>query len=112
MDLQFDSEKDKLFVWVNGELDLMVAARLRTELDSALDTKQARRLVLDFSGVNFIDSSGLGVILGRYRRLTEIGGTVQIENANTQVYKILELSGLSRIMEITQNVVEQGETGS
>lgn len=100
MKLDFKGEKDKLYVKINGELDLSVASSFRSELDQNLDLKQARHLILDFSNVGFIDSSGLGVILGRYKRLTEIGGTVQICGVNDQIGKILELSGLSRIMEI------------
>jgi len=98
--LHFDVEKDKLYVKITGELDLSVAENFRSELDCMLNNKQARHLILDFTDVTFIDSSGLGVILGRYKRLAEIGGTVQICGVNGQIAKILELSGLSRIMEI------------
>jgi stage II sporulation protein AA (anti-sigma F factor antagonist) len=100
--LDFKSDKDKLYVKIEGELDLLVAANFRTELDQKLDAAQARHLILDFSRVTFIDSSGLGVILGRYKRLAEIGGTVQIWGVNEQIGRILELSGLNRIMEIKQ----------
>jgi stage II sporulation protein AA (anti-sigma F factor antagonist) len=109
LDLQLEYEKDKLYVQLKGELDLSIAPHLRIELDNALDTKQARHLIMDFSSVSFIDSSGLGVILGRYRRLTEVGGTVCVENTSPQVYKILEMSGLSKIIEITQSNVEADE---
>jgi len=98
--LDFKFEKDKLYVKIDGELDLSVASNFRSELDRNLDIKQARHLILDFSNVDFIDSSGLGVILGRYKRLAEVGGSVQICGVNDQIGKILELSGLSRIMEI------------
>lgn len=110
MKLEFKSDKDKLYVKIDGELDLSVASSFRSDLDQALDIKQARHLILDFSQVDFIDSSGLGVILGRYKRLTEIGGTVQICGANEQIAKILELSGLSRIMEIRQHTGELSGT--
>lgn len=100
MKLNFRSDKDRLYVKIDGELDLSVSGSFRSELDQNLDINQARHLILDFSNVGFIDSSGLGVILGRYKRLAEIGGTVQICDVNDQIRKILELSGLSRIMEI------------
>lgn len=100
MKLEFKSDKDKLYVKIVGELDLSVASSFRLELDQNLDMKQARHLVLDFSQVDFIDSSGLGVILGRYKRLAEIGGTVQICGVPEQIEKILVLSGLNRIMDI------------
>lgn len=102
MNLQFNAERDKLYVHISGDLDLLVAPSFRAELDKYLDLKQARHLILDFSGVTFIDSSGLGVILGRYKRLTEIGGTLKICNAGAQISKVLELSGLNRIIDIQQ----------
>ena len=110
MKIQFNFEKDKLYVKTVGELDLLVADSFRSQLDQTLDIKQARHLILDFSDVSFIDSSGLGVILGRYKRLAEIGGTVEICGVHEQIAKILELSGLSRIMEIRQqpNDVQSG----
>ncbi|MCR6545828.1 anti-sigma F factor antagonist [Dehalobacterium formicoaceticum] len=101
MKLDFKSERDRLYVKIHGEIDLSVAADLRQDLDQNLDKKQARHLILDFTEVSFIDSSGLGVILGRYKRLTEIGGTVQICGVNDQIEKILELSGFGRIMKIS-----------
>ena len=110
MKLDFTFDKDKLYVNIEGELDLSVASSFRAELEQKLDMNQARHLILDFSQVSFIDSSGLGVILGRYKRLAEIGGTVQIIGVNEQIGKILELSGLSRIMGIQyqENDVSHG----
>lgn len=84
---------------LSGELDLGVADRLRAELDGALERTGANSLLLDLSGVSFIDSSGLGVILGRYRRLSRNGGTVMVTGARPQVRRILELSGLLRVIE-------------
>lgn len=103
VNLQIDYDKDKLFVKVSGELDMLVAPSFRFELDKALDVRQVRHLILDFTQVTFIDSSGLGVILGRYKRLAEVGGKVQICGVNEQISKILEFSGLNRIMEICQH---------
>ena len=109
MDLHLEYVKDKLYARLKGELDLSVAPQIRLELDNALNTKQIRHLIMDFSNVSFIDSSGLGVMLGRYKRLTEVGGTVRVENASPQVYRILVISGLSKIIEITQTREEAGE---
>ncbi|MGI6678814.1 MAG: STAS domain-containing protein [Dehalobacterium sp.] len=106
MKLDFKYEKDRLYASIDGEIDLSVAAHLRQELDQNLDRKQARHLILDLTKVSFIDSSGLGVILGRYKRLSEIGGTVKIYGVNDQIEKILELSGFNRIMKISTQGIE------
>lgn len=109
MHLQCECIKDKLFASVKGELDMSVAARFRTQLDQEIGSRQVRHLILDFSGVTFIDSSGLGVILGRYKKLAEIGGTVKICSAHPQVLRILELSGLTRIMDVEHDDLMEDE---
>jgi len=90
--------KEGLLVKIKGELDLTCASSLRDRLDHELKKSGTRHLILDLGGVSFIDSSGLGVILGRYRMLAPIGGKISIRNCNAQVYRILEISGLTRIM--------------
>jgi len=59
-------------------------------------------LVFDLSQLDFIDSSGLGVILGRHRELMAIGGKVEIRGAKDSVYKLLQLSGITRIIEVNK----------
>ncbi|MDA8212076.1 MAG: anti-sigma F factor antagonist [Clostridia bacterium] len=83
---------------VAGELDMLVAAGFRTQVESALDREAARNLILNFTEVSFIDSSGLGAILGRYKRISQTGGIMAIVNPQPQVKRILELSGIMRIM--------------
>lgn len=81
-----------------GELDLASADSFRTALDNALDDNKVGHLIVNLSGISYIDSSGLGVLLGRYKRVASSGGRVSLVAARPQVRKILELSGLLRIM--------------
>lgn len=83
---------------VAGELDLRVAADFRNELEVAVEAERANKLLLNFAEVTFIDSSGLGAILGRYKKLTQTGGKMAIAEPQPQVQRILELSGILRIM--------------
>ncbi|MGI5892046.1 MAG: STAS domain-containing protein [Bacillota bacterium] len=99
--------KDGLFVRLEGEFDLLVADKLRDEINKALKKSAARHLILDFSKLTFIDSSGLGVILGRYRQLAPMGGKVTIIGSNSQVYKILELSGLTRVITVEEPIKDR-----
>jgi len=92
--------KEGLRFKIKGELDLNCADALRDRLDKEIKKRSARHLILDFSGVSFIDSSGLGVIIGRYRKLAPLGGKISICNCNAQVYRILEISGLTRIIQV------------
>lgn len=83
---------------VDGELDMLVAGDFRTQMESTLDREAVPNLILNFSEVSFIDSSGLGVILGRYKRISQAGGCMAIVNPQPQVQRILELSGIMRII--------------
>jgi len=59
-------------------------------------------VVLDFNGVSFMDSAGIGLILGRYKNVSILGGKLEVVNVNNQVIKILNMSGLSKIIEIKE----------
>ncbi|QGP94051.1 STAS domain protein [Neomoorella glycerini] len=96
----FSMEGKELWVRVKGEVDLESADALRRELEASLDHARPEVLLLDLEGVTFMDSSGLGVILGRYRRLKKQGGRVVICRPQPQVRRLLEISGLSKIMTI------------
>lgn len=82
-----------------GEIDLKVADDLRSTLERALDNFPVRHLVFDFEGVSFIDSTGLGVILGRYKRLADAGGRLGVTGLGLPVRRVLELSGILRVAE-------------
>ncbi|KYH31635.1 STAS domain-containing protein [Neomoorella mulderi] len=100
MQVFFSMEGKELWVRVKGEVDLESADALRRELEASLDHAHPEVLMLDLEGVTFMDSSGLGVILGRYRRLKKQGGRVVICRPQPQVRRLLEISGLSKIMTI------------
>lgn len=99
MYLDMEQQRDTLLVRLGGDLDLGVADKLRKALDNQLAEKKIKYLVLNLSRVSFIDSSGLGVLLGRYKRLVQTGGKVILVGAQPQVRRILELSGLLQIMD-------------
>ena len=83
-----------LTVKLEGELDHHSAESIRSAIDREIESTGCERLTLDMEGVTFMDSSGLGVILGRYRLLNARGGTLFISGANSSVERILRMSGL------------------
>ena len=90
-----------LIVRVDGELDLETSPIFREKVESKLNQyEMIKHLILDLQKVNFIDSSGLGAILGRFKRLSQQGGRVSAVNVSPQVQRIFELSGLLKIMKI------------
>ncbi|HOJ77889.1 MAG TPA: anti-sigma F factor antagonist [Bacillota bacterium] len=90
-----------LIVTVDGELDLETSPEFRNLVEAKLDQYQTiTHLILDLKKVNFIDSSGLGVILGRFKRISQDGGRMSAINVSDQLKRIFELSGLLKIMNI------------
>jgi stage II sporulation protein AA (anti-sigma F factor antagonist) len=90
-----------LIVRVDGELDLVTSPLFREKVENKLNQyEMIKHLILDLRKVNFIDSSGLGAILGRFKRLSQQGGRLSAVNVSPQVRRIFELSGLLKIMEI------------
>lgn len=88
-----------LVVKPEGELDQDSANEMREIIDREITIKKIKNLVLDFNKVSFMDSSGIGVIAGRYKLIASLGGKTMLIRANPQVDKILELSGLKKILE-------------
>ena len=94
-----------LRVKLKGDIDHHSAVAIRSGMDSLLYKIRPRRLYLDLSGVDFMDSSGLGLIMGRFALMQKLGGSFCILNPNARVSKILELSGIGRMIQTEE--VEQ-----
>ncbi|RJQ28779.1 MAG: anti-sigma F factor antagonist [Peptococcaceae bacterium] len=106
MRLEMKVERNTLLVRPVGELDLGMAEDFRNTLDAVLDREAVKNLIFDLSRVTFIDSSGLGVMLGRYKRIARANGRVAVIGPQPQVRRILELSGLFQIMNEFRNEEE------
>jgi anti-anti-sigma factor len=79
---------------VRGEIDVATSPRLRDELNAVI-ARGARHITLEFAGVSFVDSSGLGVLVGTYKRLHDDGdGSIRIVDAQASVRKVFEITGL------------------
>lgn len=80
-----------------GELDHHGAGEVREAIDEAVLRHRVRRLILDFSGLTFMDSSGVGLIMGRYRLLRSLGGELQVVGASPRLERMIRLSGLDKL---------------
>ncbi|HHY82350.1 MAG TPA: anti-sigma F factor antagonist [Clostridiales bacterium] len=105
-----ERKKDILIVRLEGELDHHHAEEIRKSLDELLEDSSIRHLILDLRNLNFMDSSGIGVFIGRYKTISKRGGQVCITNVNPQLARILDVSGLYRILKV-YNTVEQAVDG-
>lgn len=81
-----------------GDIDHHAAREIRTELDDVISHSRPELLILDFENVGFMDSSGIGLILGRTRALQAVGGELLIKNARREIAEIIKLSGLSKLV--------------
>ena len=95
-------KKDVLLVRLTGELDQCSASGIRRDLDQMLLDPRVRHLVIDLKDMPFMESSGLGVILGRYRMMQERGGTVSLMHLSPQVKRVYDLSGMARIIPVVE----------
>lgn len=92
--------KDKtLIAAMAGEIDHHVCDQIRADMDNQIELYGVEHLILDFGQVSFMDSSGIGMVLGRYKKLKESGGRVTIRNASPLVKQLLEMSGIFSLME-------------
>ncbi len=94
MDLKAVRKGQSLIVALSGELDHHSAKIIRGELDAILSDPRIKELILDMKGVSFMDSSGLGVILGRYRIMARRGGTVGLKSVSASVDRVLKMAGV------------------
>lgn len=100
MQIQYDANASALVVSLGGEIDHHSAAPLRTEIDAAIYEHVPRTLILDFSEVTFMDSSGIGLIMGRYKILQPLGGEILLLNPAPHINRVLRLAGMERLAKI------------
>ena len=93
----------ELTLYVTGEIDHHNARRIRETADGLIQQKHPTLLNLNFSGVSFIDSSGIGLIMGRYRTMKLYGGRLKVTEIPKGLRRMMELSGLSGL-----DVLERG----
>lgn len=89
-----------LKIGLKGDIDHHAVAEIREEIDTNLYLYRATTVILDLSEVEFMDSSGLGLILGRYSKIKELGGKLIISDPAPSVERILDMAGTGKIIKI------------
>ncbi len=107
-------EKDKLLVFkIAEEIDDCSVQKIRRRADYEIERFMPKRVVFDFDRVTFMDSAGIGLIIGRYKFTNMLGGKLEVTNLTPSVQKIFEMSGILKLIPVTDlsgNVEEDGIT--
>ena len=91
----------RLILSLAGEIDHHCAAAFMTDIEEQIESAMPRDCVLDMEGVTFMDSSGIAVILKAYRRMRELDGRLWVENVRPQPLRVLDASGIDRLVAVT-----------
>ena len=94
----YDLEAECLLIHLPAEMDDDSCSQIREEARDLMKHGKVRRLIYDFAGVEFMDSAGIGVLIGRKKNMEMHNGTVLVRNLGERAGKIFEKSGLSRII--------------
>ena len=95
----------EIYVYLDGEIDHHSASLIRVSIDEAVSRKRPLLLVLDFDKVTFMDSSGIGLVMGRYKLMKSLGGKIRVLNLSPGAYKVMCLAGIERLGEVRQKEV-------
>lgn len=98
MSINITSTPMRLTIALSGEIDHHNVAALRLEADEAIQTSLASNIRIDFGEVTFMDSSGIGFVLGRYRIAESCGANVEVINLSGRLYTMMKLAGLEKLV--------------
>ena len=98
--MQYQVEENCLTIFLPKEVDHHNAEEIRKEADQVIARKHIKYVIFDFRDTHFMDSSGIGVIMGRYRQIYLLGGEVWAVHTNERMKRILNMSGVTKIMQL------------
>ncbi|MBQ4517780.1 MAG: anti-sigma F factor antagonist [Clostridia bacterium] len=104
MEIELNIHRNTLVIRLSGELDHHVAKQVRLMIERTLPGRNIKNLIFDFSDLTFMDSSGIGMIIGRYKLMKSIGGNVALVCKNLQLKRLVEMSGLTKLITMYTDV--------
>lgn len=97
MPVRIDISDKTVYCYLTGELDQHSAKAIRQEIDAAVERIMPDKLALDFGGVTFMDSSGIGLVMGRYRLMDSLGGELALSGVTGHIRKVMRIAGLDKL---------------
>ncbi len=101
MRIDIRNDGGKAVAVLSGEIDHHNAKEIREKLDKFIISVQPRELIIDFKNISFMDSSGIGLIMGRHKLIHECGGKLTVHNPQPYIRRVFRLSGIERMVSIT-----------
>lgn len=101
MQVRINKNETTITAYLCGDIDHHSAKPIREEIDNEIDEFKPSLLVLDFGEVTFMDSSGIGLVMGRFRKMQTYGGEIQIANTPLYISKVMRISGIEKLAKIT-----------
>ncbi len=101
MGIKIEKIDKNLIAYMDGDIDHHSAKDIREQIDIEIKNHLPSKLILDFKNVSFMDSSGIGLVMGRYKSMKEIGGGIQLKNLSSHISKVMKLAGIEKILKIT-----------
>ena len=102
MEITYIKKDKRLIFEIEEDIDECCVQKIRRRIDNEIQRYMPKEVIFDFSNVSFMDSAGIGLIIGRYKLINMIGGELKIANVNTQIQKIFEMSGLLILIPVEQ----------
>ena len=106
MKIEFQKKSYTLIIKIQGEIDHHCATELKQKIEKEFQKSDAKNIIFDFEQVTFMDSSGIGMIIGRYKNVLACGGKTAVVNANEKVSKIFQMAGMQKIIPQYQSITE------
>lgn len=103
MECIYVPREKQLTLKISEEIDESTTEKLRRKIDNEITRFLPRKVIFDFSDVSFMDSAGIGMLLGRYKVIKMLGGQLELMNVNKQVEKVFEISGILKIIPLIKN---------
>lgn len=101
MQVRIDKHGETITAYLKGDIDHHTAKAIREEIDGEIDSAKPSLLILDFGEVTFMDSSGIGLVMGRFRKMQTTSGEIQITNTPLYISKVMRISGIEKLAKIT-----------
>lgn len=104
----YNRQEKTLFILLDEEIDQDTVDKIKRNIDDEIERYIPRKVVFDFSNITFMDSSGIGMLLGRYKLIKLIDAEMEIDNVSRSIKRIFDMSGIERIIKITSKKEEEG----